>query len=58
MQHVNAIREYLCADAVEGMTCGYGFEFAAQRRSQRASFGQQFEADVGNDAVFYFAINK
>ena len=34
------------------------FEFTMALIGQGTSLGEQFEADVGNNSVFYFAIYK
>ena len=36
----------------------HGFEFHSEFGCKRAALGQQFEADIRNDTVFYFAIYK
>ena len=53
---VDSIREDLFLYAFELAAYDKGFELAVEAGSQRTTFGEQFEADIGDDAVFYFAI--
>ena len=56
IEGIDAIREYLCGNVVELMADDERFEFTMELIGQGTSLGEQFEADVGNNSVFYFAI--
>ena len=53
---IDSIGEYLFFHTVEVATDHQCFEFTIQLIGQRATFCEQFEAHIGDDAVFYFAI--
>ena len=55
---IDAIGEYLGSYLVELMSDDERFEFAVELIGQGTPLGEQFEADVGNNSVFYFAIYK
>jgi len=55
---IDSIGEYLFFHTVEVATDHQCFEFTIQLIGQRATFCEQFEAHIGDDAVFYFAIYK
>ena len=58
VNHVHTIGEHLLFDSLQVAACHYGFELAAETVGQRATLGEQFEADVGHGALFQFAIYK
>ena len=54
---VNAIREDLFLDIFQFVACHYCLKFDAELIGKRATFGEEFKADIGHLAILVFAIN-
>jgi len=58
VEFVYSIRKDLLFNFFEAGAGNYCFELAVEFVSQRTTFCQKFQADVCDDAFFYFAIYK
>ncbi len=53
---VNAIREDLFLDIFQFVACHYSLKFDAELIGKRATFGEEFKADISNLTILIFAI--